>query len=448
MIEKMWEILTTLTEESQQAALSKCKELGLDPNRGVVSLDESFINLNSGRSILMDAIEKKKLIQLPITVQKTLISYLEAISKHQAGLTTGTDEVVNLVNAIEQLNAAIWEYGLHNLSDEVLGYQSKLNQLKALEVEAKRLKRELDAGIKLKENLDHLLNDAGKQSESLQKLVSSATEAATKANEELARSSDSSQKSAALLATIQQNEVISKQQLSATTASNAEVSAFEKKIKEFYAQIDEYRTKISTTSDDARSAVQENKAETDKLISTLKSLEDQIKAQIQKATGFSLFHSFQTRQETIRKSKRYWIGALASLIGASIGLSVYVIYTTTGLDTAFFLKLSMSLPLIFAITFCTVQYSRERKLEEEYAFKSNISISLVPYQELVEKLVSKEQAEERQRYASFIIDAITKVFTSPTEKIFDGSEKTNRLNSKTMKQFTALVESIAKSLKQ
>ena len=106
----MWEILTTLTEESQQAALSKCKELGLDPNRGVVSLDESFINLNSARSILMDAIEKKKLIQLPITVQKTLISYLEAISKYQAGLTTGTT-VVNLVNAIEQLNAAIWQYG-------------------------------------------------------------------------------------------------------------------------------------------------------------------------------------------------------------------------------------------------------------------------------------------------------------------------------------------------
>lgn len=447
MIERMWEILTTFTEESQQAALAKCKELGFDPNRGVVSLDESFINLNSAAQTLKDAIEKKKLIQLPITVQKMITSYLEAISKHQAGLIAGTDEVVNLANAIEQLNTAMWQYGLDNLSDEVLGYQSKLNQLKTLEVEAKRLKRELDAGVKVKENLNQLLSDAGKQSESLQKLVTGAGESATKASEEMARATDSSQKSAALLATIQQNEATSKQQLAATTTSNAEVSVLEKKIKEFYAQVDEYRTKITTTSDDARNAVQENKAETDKLVSTLRDLETKIKAQIQKATGFSLFHSFQTRQEALRKSKRYWVGALAGLVVASIGLSLYVIHTTNSIDAAFFLKLSMSLPLIYAIAFCTIQYSRERKLEEEYAFESNISISLVPYQELVEKIVAKEQPEERQRYAAFIIDAITKVFTSPTEMVFESPEKHKGLSEKAVKQLATLIEPIVKGLK-
>lgn len=319
-----------------------------------MSLDESFINLNSAAQTLEDAIEKKKLIQLPITVQKMITSYLEAISKHQAGLIAGTDEVVNLANAIEQLNTAMWQYGLDNLSDEVLGYQSKLNQLKTLEVEAKRLKRELDAGVKVKENLNQLLSDAGKQSESLQKLVTGAGEAATKVSEEMARATDSSQKSAALLATIQQNEATSKQQLAATTTSNAEVLALEKKIKEFYAQVDEYRTKITTTSDEARNAVQENKAETDKLVSALRDLEAQIKTQIQKATGYSLFHSFQTRQEALRKSKRYWVGALAGLVVASIGLSLYVIHTTNSIDAAFFLKLSMSLPLIYAIAFCTI----------------------------------------------------------------------------------------------
>ena len=59
MIDKMWEILTTFTEESQQAALSKCSELGLDTNRAAVSLDESYINLNSACNILKDAIQQK-----------------------------------------------------------------------------------------------------------------------------------------------------------------------------------------------------------------------------------------------------------------------------------------------------------------------------------------------------------------------------------------------------
>ena len=70
MIDKIWEILTTFTEEAQNKAREKCKELGFDPNRGIISLDESFVNLNSAKLIIEDAIEKQKLIQLPITVQK------------------------------------------------------------------------------------------------------------------------------------------------------------------------------------------------------------------------------------------------------------------------------------------------------------------------------------------------------------------------------------------
>lgn len=452
MIKKMWEILTTLTDESRQAALSKCVELGLDQNRGVVSLDESFINLNAARHILMDAIEQNKLIQLPITVQKVLAANLEAISKFQTGLIVGTDDVLNLVNAIEQLNTAIWQYGLHNLSEEVLGYQSKLNQLKNLELEAREHNRVLSEGLQLKEKIEQLLVDVSSQSDSIQKAAVSANESASGANKELKNILDASQKASALLTTTQQNEVASTQQLAATNKSNAEIASLEKKIVEFFGNIDEYKEKMSGAADNAKKSVQENNDATSELISTLKELEDQIKVQIQKATGHSLFHSFQTRQISLSGSKVHWIYALVALIVATLALTIYVINSTVDINAAFFLKLSMSIPLIFAITFCTVQYSRERRLEEEYAFKSNISISLIPYQELVEKLVDKNQPEERQKYAAFIIDAITKVFTSPTAKIFDKDEKPHKESGdETIKQMGStiqtVVETVAKAIK-
>ncbi len=140
---KIWEMLTRLTEEAQIAALSKCKEIGFDLNRGIVSLEESFINLSAARSILTDAIEKNKLTQLPITIQKTILGQLEAISNSLTALNNGTDEIVNLVDRIEQLNTSIWQYGLHNLSDQVLGYQNKLNQLKNQELQAGKIKRRI-----------------------------------------------------------------------------------------------------------------------------------------------------------------------------------------------------------------------------------------------------------------------------------------------------------------
>ena len=108
MIERISEILTTLTDESQKAALDQCAEKGFDTKRGIVSLDESFINLNSAKYILSDAIENERLVQLPITVQKALLSHLESVSRSLTSLVNGTDEVANLANYIEQLNAAIW----------------------------------------------------------------------------------------------------------------------------------------------------------------------------------------------------------------------------------------------------------------------------------------------------------------------------------------------------
>src|SRR3990167_5232238 len=213
MIEKMWEILTTLTEESRQAALSKCVELGLDQNRGVVSLDESFINLNAARHILMDAIEQNKLIQLPITVQKVLVANLEANSKIQTGLIAGTDEVLNLVNAIEQLNTAIWQYGLHNLSEEVLGYQTKLNQIKSQELEVGKLKEELEIGLERKKELEQFLEEAKKSSETLQSQVATSEEQSKKITESLTHTTEIEQKAGALLATVQQSETTSTQLL-------------------------------------------------------------------------------------------------------------------------------------------------------------------------------------------------------------------------------------------
>lgn len=201
------------------------------------------------------------------------------------------------------------------------------------------------------------------------------------------------------------------------------------------------------TTEDAEKTIQNNKIETGKLISELKTLEDQIKVQIQKATGFSLFHSFQTRQEALGKSKKFWATALAILVVVSIGLTAFVIRTTNDINVAFYLKLSLSLPIIYAIAFCTVQYSRERKLEEEYAFKSNISISLIPYQELVAKLVDDNKPTEQEKYTAFIIDSINKVFTSPTDKIFEGEVKQKGLTEKAIKQLAQLLEPIIKALK-
>jgi hypothetical protein len=125
---KIWEILNSLTIDAQNAAKAKCTELGFDPNKGEIPLDEAFINLTSCVNVLSDAIKEQKLIQFPLTIQKEFLAQVEQVSKHLVALTGGADEVTNLVDSIESLNTAIWHHRLNSISKGVLGFEAKLTK--------------------------------------------------------------------------------------------------------------------------------------------------------------------------------------------------------------------------------------------------------------------------------------------------------------------------------
>lgn len=444
MIEKIWGLLSTFTPESEKTVKAKIVEFGFDPNRGEVSLNESYINFNTIVALLKESIEQKKLIQLPISIQKIVLNHLEAINKTQANLIGGSDEILNLEVHIENLNSALWQYGLFNLSSEVLGYQTKLNQLKQLELEVSNLRDDLKEGVKQKKKLDEAQGSAQSKLDALENTLATATTQLSEISQKLAESNTNSQQIAAIFSTVQQNEKVISDAKANSVQNNSEVDSLKTKIKEFFSEITTHKTSIDSTATKADIAIKNNQVETEALILNLSELENQIKDQLQKATGHSLFHSFQTRQGLINTSKNFWMYVLAGLLIISAVLTVYLINTISGINTAFFLKLSLSIPLIFAISFATIQYSRERRLEEEYAFKSNISISLIPYQELVEKLVNEADKEQKKEYASFMMNTINKVFTSPTEHIFHEKSSGSLIDTKALKKISEIIESLSK----
>jgi hypothetical protein len=126
-------ILNTLTDDAQKNAVAKFGESGLDPNKGKIPLQETLINLGQARDALLDAVEKGKFVQLPLKIQYTLFDYVQAIDRELTELASGKDAVLNLEAAVEDLTAAAWQFQLHNLSGQVLGFQTKMNQLKSQE---------------------------------------------------------------------------------------------------------------------------------------------------------------------------------------------------------------------------------------------------------------------------------------------------------------------------
>jgi len=202
----IFSICTTLTPEATAAASEKAKELGFDVDRGIVSLRETFINLSSARMVLEDAIEKEKLVQLPITVQKEVLTNLEGIAKALKGLTDGVDEVVNLTNAVETLNTSIWKYGLHNLSDEVLGYQKKINELKRQEVRIAALVTQLDLAIVRAQQADSAANEIEQRKTDALSFLDGVKQSSATASTLLEQIRDTGTQANTLRTSIQQHE--------------------------------------------------------------------------------------------------------------------------------------------------------------------------------------------------------------------------------------------------
>ena len=370
MIEKIWNLLTTFTPEAQQAAVSKCTELGYDPNRGRVTLAESYVNLRSSCDILRDAIEKQKLIQLPITVQDVLAGLLESISKAQTSLTAGTDEVVVLVGEIEKLNTAIWQYGLHNLSEEVLGYQTKLNTLKTLELTANQMLATVKEGIQLKEQMDAVLNEAKTQGGVAKQSAEAAAAADLACTEALNAANASSTKAAEVLTLIQQTDNSAKELLSAFKAGNEEIQQHRNTINALVAAFTTLKSDLET-----------NKATQTQLFAAFDSYREQVNELLGDANRTGMAASFTARRAALRDPMRVWAGVF---IGAIIGLSILGLVYIEPLITAAHweqipAKLALTAPLIWLGWFAVKQYGYTTRLREDYAYKEASAKSFEGY---------------------------------------------------------------------
>ncbi|MEI9960754.1 MAG: hypothetical protein WDM76_06380 [Limisphaerales bacterium] len=132
------------------------------------------------------------------------------LARRMDTIAAGTDEVINLVDSIEVLHTDIWRLGLQMLSDEYLGYQTKLNQIKNLEVELVKLKSDFEKGIATKSELEMVLTSARQANESLTGQLDALKISVEKVATDAEKIQAVEQNAAASLKIVQKNEEINR----------------------------------------------------------------------------------------------------------------------------------------------------------------------------------------------------------------------------------------------
>lgn len=404
MVEKIWNQLTTFTKESEHAALAKCTELGYDQSRGRIPLAESYINLNAACDILRDAIEMKKLIQLPISVQDVLAGALVAISKAQTDLIAGTDQVVVLVNEIEKLNMAIWQYGLHNLSEEVLGYQTKLNTLKNIEIAASEMMATVREGVQLKEQMDEVLNESKVHRDTTKELADTVAESNISCANALEEVTTSNTKALEVLGLIQQTDASAKDLLAESKAGNDEIQQHRNTIQGLVADFTTLTGELQT-----------NKFTQKQLFEEFENYREQVNELLGDANRTGMAASFTARREALRLPM---VGWAVVFIGTIIGLSIVGLKYIEPLIAAanweqIPAKLALTAPLIWLGWFAVKQYGYTTRLREDYAYKEASAKSFEGYK--------REAGQNPEMLKRLLETAIENLGHNPI-RVYDGKD--------------------------
>jgi len=187
-----------------------------------------------------------------------------------------------------------------------------------------------------------------------------------------------------------------------------------------------------------------------KAISEVESYIKQKTDEINNLTGFSagvsLFHTFQERKKELQKSVTFWqwsIAAIAVLVIVYISILFYVNPSTTINGTSwgiFALNSIKSIPGIILLYFVIRQYNKERTFQEEYAFKSSVSLT-------VNAFADKLSNERESKKDDLIKESVSRIYETPhSMKEKSGilfSFRTRTLND-TVKNLTDAVKEIKK----
>ena len=246
--------------------------------------------------------------------------------------------------------------------------------------------------------------------------------------------------------------------------ANETLSAINERKKaadEFYTTVETYKKEMLDATKKAiadytelkeacDTKITEYSTKTDEIIKQNVRYQEQIQELLAKAVSGGLFRVFSQRQEFLSKGTRFWKWAVVStsiLVAGGILLVAYICDAKP--DIIFFVRLAIMIPLAFLMFFAATQYKKERMAEEEYAFKSAISLSLEPYRDLLVRMRKENQLE-----ADFVKKLMEDVFDNPVMRMFNIEEEEekiakmifNFLKKLTKEKSSAIIEQVSKKI--
>ncbi len=172
--------------------------------------------------------------------------------------------------------------------------------------------------------------------------------------------------------------------------------------------------------DSQNAEIEDLKKQGKAIVKTVDGLELTIKNQLGLVSSTVLSNAFEAQAKELKKSVAIWFSWIEKSTASLFIIAIcIVLYQFSKFDTLwnvnFAIKLSLTTPVIFFLAFVTKQYAREKRLLDEYNFKSAVALSFEAYR----KLIKEESAEgvDKNKVIEFVVTSVNNIYTSPMENM-------------------------------
>lgn len=311
----------------------------------------------------------------------------------------------NLYQYIDSLKKDLRGYNIRSFSENLIEFTQEIDEIRKLKLEIQNTLRQIEEN---KETIEESQQDSTETLVTLKdklnlldEKIEETTDKATKlesTNTELKNIRDQSQK---ILDSVQEdaNEVESNKKLIESFAKNVEER--NKKLTEIEQKTDENKNKLIEYEKERKNILKE----ANELIESAKNA-----LNYKTAEGLSAsFHSQYIEANDDGKLKSWIKGAAISLV-LTLGLGVWILYN---IQDEWFMVLGriLLLPIpIAAATFCAKQYSKQKNIIEDYAYKTTIAKAIVGFSEQLKK---NGKDDDNSEYVEYIQKALGEIHKDP-----------------------------------
>jgi tetrahydromethanopterin S-methyltransferase subunit G len=404
-------------------------------------------------SIIKVTIEEENVFDNILTYndRNSIYDSLNSINSSLTNMENGTAQLPNVMVHTELIYSLIIKNQLNYKTENIPFFTAKINQYKELNKKLEDLVKGLEKTELNQNNYNELIDKINKTIGILSEYESKAEKDYNEIFEKNS-SIDTIKKDSE-----EKFETISQVELN-INSSYEEIMTVKNNSNKFFEKVEEYISKMNSSEEKTQNLIEKNNVQT-----------IEIDKQLEKAVGVSLFHTFAARRKQLNPTTWSWLVVIVLSVISIVYLSSDIITgfnamnhisettnnnSSTVVNTIvsestnnnvnwiwLTLKITLTFPLIYLIAFATTRYSKERRLMEEYAFKSSVSLALKPYSDLVIKLGKEGNDPEHRK---FLIDTINNIFATPTDKVFGSKEKNVDFNSFDLKELNSLLESLNK----